>query len=301
MPTRLTIRQLQMILALEQAGSVSAAAQRLQVSQSALSHRIREAERLLGTDLYLRQNKKLIPTVTGQRVAHAAKVILTELERTELDVAQLHAGVQQNLRLGLHVYASGLWLPSLMASMHDKAPAVGVQVVADTGMQPLTSLRKHDVDVALVSGYVEGRDLWFEHLFDDELVAVVSEGHEWCALERVEASLFAEQTYVAHHTNPESGREYEVVFSANDVLPKKVLRAGLTEAVLALVSAGQGVTLLPAWTARLYSHTMPLQLIPLAGPTKALPWYLAMHKEAQDNDAMGVFVEVMREVCESSL
>ena len=301
MPTRLTIRQLQMIRALEQAGSVSAAAQRLQVSQSALSHRIREAERLLGTDLYLRQNKKLIPTVTGQRVAHAAKVILTELERTELDVAQLHAGVQQNLRLGLHVYASGLWLPQLMAGMQDRAPRVGVQVVADTGMQPLTCLRKHDIDVALVSGHVEGRDLSFEHLFDDELMAVVPEGHAWCALDSVEASLFAEQTYVAHHTNPESGREYELVFSAHDVLPQRVLRAGMTEAVLALVVAGQGVTLLPAWTARLYSQTMPLQLIPLAGPVKALPWHLVMHKDAQDDEAMGAFVEVMREVCLSSL
>ena len=300
MPTRLTIRQLQMIRALEQAGSVSAAAQRLQVSQSALSHRIREAERLLGTDLYLRQNKKLIPTVTGQRVAHAAKVILTELERTELDVAQLHAGVQQNLRLGLHVYASGLWLPNLMAGMQDKAPRVGVQVVADTGMQPLTSLRKHDIDVALVSGHLEARDLSFEHLFDDELVAVVPEGHAWCTLNSVEASLFAEQTYVAHHTNPESGREYELVFSAHDVLPQQVLRAGMTEAVLGLVAAGQGVTLLPAWTARLYSQTMPLQVIPLAGAVTLLPWYLVMHKDAQDKEAMGAFLEVMREVCVST-
>lgn len=301
MPTRLTIRQLQMIRALEQAGSVSAAAQRLQVSQSALSHRIREAERLLGTDLYLRQNKRLIATVSGQRVAHAAMVILAELERTELDVAQLHAGVQQNLRFGLHVYASGLWLPELMARMQARAPKVGVQVVADTGMQPLTSLRQHDIDVALMSGHVVARDLSVQHLLDDELVAVVPHGHAWCALEEVEASLFAQQTYVAHHTNPESGREYEQVFSAHGVLPKAVIRAGLTEAVLALVSAGQGVTLLPTWTARRYSQMMPLQLLPLCGPVTTLPWQLVMRKNALDDDAMGLFVEVMQGVCESAL
>ena len=109
----MSIRQLQMIRALEVAGSVSAAAIALQVSQSALSHRIREAERLLDTPLYSRQNKKLVATPAGLRVQFAARRVLAELERAEHDVAHMSGGVTTTVRLGLEAYASHHWLPEL--------------------------------------------------------------------------------------------------------------------------------------------------------------------------------------------
>lgn len=296
MLTRLTIRQLQMIRALEKAGSVSAAAQLLQVSQSALSHRIREAERLLGADLYLRQNKRLIPTVTGQRVAHAANSILDELERTEQDIAQLQSGVERNLRLGLHMYASSLWLPELMADMAQRAPTISVQLCADTGLDPIGALRAHSVDVALVSGQVTSHDLMLEKLLDDELVAVMAADHAWAQWPSVDGSAFAQQTYVAHHTNPETGREYEQVFSANNILPKRVIRAGVTEAVIAMVSQNLGVTLLPRRTAQAYAQQYQLQLKSLSGEQKTLPWQLVYSKQSHNDEAMQQFMAAMKSV-----
>ncbi len=280
MPTRLTIRQLQMIRALQQAGSVSAAAQQLQVSQSALSHRIREAERLLGSDLYLRQNKRLIPTVTGERVAHAANIILDELERTEQDIGQLQAGIERNLRFGLHTYASSLWLPIMMQSVAEQLPQISVQICADISLNPLNALRNNDIDMALISGHVTAPDLVFTPLFDDELVAVMSADHWWTNQPSIQASAFAQQTYIAHHTNPETGREYDLVFSANQILPSRVIRAGMSEAVMAMVEANLGVTLMPAWSACCYAEKFAIQIRPLAGEKQILPWHLACTKQS---------------------
>ena len=76
MAIKLSVRQLQMIRALEVDGGVSSAAVALQVSQSALNHRIREAERLLDTALYTRQHKKLVATPAGLRAQFAAGGVL---------------------------------------------------------------------------------------------------------------------------------------------------------------------------------------------------------------------------------
>ncbi|MDP6968059.1 MAG: LysR family transcriptional regulator [Gammaproteobacteria bacterium] len=274
MPTRLTIRQLQMIRALEQAGSVSDAAHLLQVSQSALSHRIREAERLLDTALYLRQNKRLIATSAGQRIQYAARLILAELEHAEQDITQLGAGVAHNVRLGLQVYASSLWLPELMVFMQHKHPDISVQLCADKALDPLLALRRHDIDLALVSGEPGADEFDWQKLFTDQLVAVGPSQHPWQTLRQVTPAAIRDEVYIAHHTNPEVGREYERIFKAHDLLPRRVIRAGVTEAVLAMVSLGLGVTVLPAWTAQQYAQQFALCMRPIAMADMAINWYL---------------------------
>ena len=296
MPIRLTMRQLQMIRALQQTGSVSEAAHKLQVSQSALSHRVREAERLLDTDLYLRQNKRLVATIAGQRVEHAARVILSELEHTEQHIAQLSAGITHQVRIGLQVYASALWLPQLFAIMQQDYPQVGVQLVADTGLHPIAAVRRHDVDMVLVSGDVIAKDLSVYPLFEDALVAVAAAGHAWQDQDNVTPQEISAQTYIAHHTNPEAGREYERLFRPHDLLPHQVIRAGVTEAVLALVSAGQGVTVLPYWTAQYYAKVYDLCVRPVAAEQTAISWQLVAAKGLSNEPHMQAVIDALRSI-----
>ncbi len=296
MPTRLTMRQLQMIRALQQTGSVSEAAFKLQVSQSALSHRIREAERLLDTDLYLRQNKRLVATNAGQRVAHAAHVILAELEHTEQHIAQLSAGIKHNVRLGLQVYASALWLPQLVRKMALQYPDIGVQLVADTGLDPITAVRRHNVDMALVSGDVMAKDLDSVPVFEDQLVVVAQANHVWQGQTSVKLQDIIQETYIAHHTNPEAGREYERLFRPHDLLPSKVVRAGVTEAVLALVSDGQGVTVLPNWTAQYYARVYDLCVRPVQAETTDISWQVVVGKGLLEAPHMRVVVACLQDI-----
>ena len=301
MPIRLTMRQLQMIRALEQTGSVSEAAHKLQVSQSALSHRIREAERLLDTDLYLRQNKRLVATIAGQRVAHAARVILSELEHTEQHIAQLSAGITHQVRIGLQVYASALCLPQLLQIMQQKYPQVSVQLVADTGLDPIAAVRRHDIDMALMSGDIVVKDLDVHPLFEDTLVAVAAASHVWQGQASVTPQDISQQVYIAHHTNPEAGREYESLFRPHDVLPRQVIRAGVTEAVLALVNAGQGVTVMPYWTTQYYAKMYALCVRPIVADQVAINWQLVAGKGFVSAPHMQAVVDSMRSIASAKI
>ena len=97
---RLEVRHLCLMVALDQAGSVTRAADLLGLTQPALSRRIREAERRLGTDLYSREKKRLRPTLAGECLLEHAKRILAELARAEMDTIQIPAGPQALVRLG---------------------------------------------------------------------------------------------------------------------------------------------------------------------------------------------------------
>jgi LysR family transcriptional regulator for metE and metH len=286
MSIKLSVRQLQMIRALEVAGSVSAAAVALQVSQSALSHRIREAERLLGTALYSRQHKKLRATPAGLRVQFAARNVLAELERTEQDVAHMSGGVTARVRLGLEAYASHHWLPDLYQQLAIQHPHIGLEIAADVGLSPEAALRQQTIDIALVSGSTPATEFNSLHLGSDPLLAMMACEHPLVQEDYLLPAMFADYPYVAYHTNPEQGREYDLVFKRHHLLPSKVISAGVTEAVLALVSASHGMTILPAWTALAQAQKYNLVTRPIGIDGLSINWYLAGLHQGANQEAM---------------
>ena len=289
----MSIRQLQMIRALEVAGSVSTAAIALQVSQSALSHRIREAERLLDTPLYSRQNKKLVATPAGLRVQFAARRVLAELERAEHDVAHMSGGVTTTVRLGLEAYASHHWLPELYQQLAIKCAHIGLEITADVGLHPESALRQQSIDIALISGLPPAKDFNCMHLGEDSLLALMASDHPLAKNASVFPEMFADFPYVAYHTNPEQGREYDLVFRRHHVLPSNVISAGVTEAVLTIVGQSQGLTILPAWTALSQGPKYGLITRPIGDGALTTQWYLAGLHQVANREAI---LEVMQTI-----
>jgi LysR family transcriptional regulator for metE and metH len=293
MATRLSIRQLQMITVLEQTGSVSKAAVKLNVSQSALSHRIREAERLLSTTLFLRQNRTLLPTNAGKRIQHAARRILWELERAEQDIAQLSEGVTHTVRIGLEVYCGVQWLPKFEAELTALHPGIGLEVMSGVSLDPLVALRRSNIDLAVVSGINLSTDQKQVKLGTDQLLAVLPHGHVLAQQEWLEATDFATYPYIAYHTNPEQGREYDQVFSRFNMLPPKVLRAGVTEAVLAFIASGRGLTMMPGWTINTHSIRHQFAVRPITAEGLSIDWYAVMQHGLDADSIIGRVVDIL--------
>ena len=296
MAIKLSVRQLQMIRALEVAGSVSAAAIALQVSQSALSHRIREAERLLDTPLYSRKNKKLVATPAGLRVQFAARRVLAELERAEQDVAHMSGGVTTTVRLGLEAYAPHHWLPELYQRLAMEYPYIGLEIAADVGLNPESALRQQTIDIAVVSGLPPASDFNCIHLGQDPLLALMAGSHPLAHHSCILPEMFADFPYVAYHTNPEQGREYDLVFRRHHVLPSNVISAGVTEAVLTLVGDSQGITILPAWTAMSQGPKYGLVTRSIGDGQLTTQWYLAGLHQVANREAILAVMRMIQNI-----
>jgi LysR family transcriptional regulator for metE and metH len=244
---RLDVRHLSLVVALDRAGSVTRAAELLGLTQPALSRQIREAERRLGTRLYDRVNKRLVPTLAGECLLQNAKRILFELARAEVDTIQIPVGPQQVVRIGAGAYSCYRWLPGFLAALQERAPEIDLAVAGDTAQRPVDALIQDRIDLALVPGPIDRRGVRVVPLFEDELVAVLAPGHPLAGRAVLEAEDFADQIYFTYGPTYDKGFETDRVLRPAKVWPKKLIKFELTDAIVDVVGAGFGVSVLSRW------------------------------------------------------
>src|SRR5438270_4682286 len=173
----LEIRHLKLVVAVAEEGSVTAASRRLHVTQSALSHQLRDAEEKIGAPLFLRLSKRMVPTPAGERLLQSARTILGELERTEREIG--NGGSDAGLiRLSTECYTCYHWLPALLKEFRKKYPKVEISIDGGATHDPLIALREGRLDVGVVSGDVTDRTLRVDNLFEDDLLVVMAPDHK---------------------------------------------------------------------------------------------------------------------------
>src|SRR5215831_7301395 len=166
----LEVRHLQLVSAVAELGSLTRAGDRLHLTQSALSHQLRDIESRLGAALFLRVGKRLVLTPAGERLLVSARDVLGRLERTETEIRQMGQERAGLLRLTTECYTCYHWLPGLLARYRRRFPRVEVRIDVESTRRPFEMLLAGRIDVAIVYSRVRDRRLATTPLFDDELV-----------------------------------------------------------------------------------------------------------------------------------
>lgn len=249
----LEIRHLQVLIAVVEAQGATAAAARLGLTQSAVTHRIREAERRLQRQLFSRVGKRLVLTPAGERLLQSAQRIVGDLGRAEEDLRPTAEGTRELVRLGQATYSRYHWLPGFLAGFAVRAPGVEVDLVARATHSPFAALAEGAVDVALVYGSKAGRrSLWggqfrWRHIARDPLVAIVAPGHRLAGLPYLSSREMAEERYFAYPLSSEPGYTWDTVAGPPPVPFRRVSQVQLPEAVIDLVRAGYGCAIFSRW------------------------------------------------------
>src|SRR5215470_676124 len=147
----LDIRHLRLVVAVTEQKSVTRAGEVLHLTQSALSHQLREIEEKLGMPLFLRMNKKMILTQAGERLLQTARQVLDEMERAEAHISQMSASRQGTLRISTECYTCYHWLPDVMKEFRRNFPGVEVKIDAQATHRPIQALLEGKLDLAIVS------------------------------------------------------------------------------------------------------------------------------------------------------
>src|SRR5215831_14772355 len=147
----LEVRHLKLIVAVTEEKSVTRAGDVLHLTQSALSHQLREIEEKLGTPLFLRMNRKMILTQAGERLLRTARQVLDEVKRAEDHISQIAANRQGTLRISTECHTCYHWLPDLMKEFRRKFPGIDVKIDAGATHRPIAALLQGKLDLAIVS------------------------------------------------------------------------------------------------------------------------------------------------------
>lgn len=240
-------RHLRLLTAIVEEGSVTRAALRLHLTQPALSHQLHNAEEELGAPLFERINKKMVLTPAGERLLAVSRVVLEELRVAEEELRKSTAGGEGRLRISTECYTCYHWLPARLKLFHEIFPRVEVQIVAGVTHHPLPALLDGRLELAIVSDPKPNRRLEFQPLFEDELVAVMAPSHSLASRTWIRPEDFVGQHYIMYSIAREESTVFQQFLNPASVTPRQVSHVDLTEAILEMVRAGLGITVLARW------------------------------------------------------
>ena len=245
----LDIRHLKLIVAVTEEKSVTRAGEVLHLTQSALSHQLREIEEKLGTPLFLRMNKKMILTQAGERLLRTARQVLDEMKRAEDHISQMAANRQGTLRISTECYTCYHWLPDVMKEFRQKFPGVEVKIDAEATHRPIQALLQGKLDLGIVSDVRRNNQLYYRALFEDEIVVVMSTDHPLIARPYLTARDFAGQNLILY-VAPEESTIFAKVLRPAGITQARVSTVPLTEAIIEMVKAGLGISVLARWAVK---------------------------------------------------
>ncbi|KAF2332099.1 LysR family transcriptional regulator [Flavobacterium nitrogenifigens] len=255
------IRHLKLIKAIVEEGSITKAIDKLHLTQSALSHQLKEAEYQLGTAIFLRVNKKLVLTKAGEKVYDVANEILTKLAETETQIKQMVFGESGEIRISTECFSSYHWLPSVLKQFHLLYPNVELKIVAEATHIPLQKLLENTIDIAIVSDTIKDNHIKYTELFQDEMVMVVSENHSWADKKYVVAEDFINEHLIIHSLPLETVTIHQFLLAPAKVSPKKITPMPLTEASLEMVKADMGVMSMAKWALQPHLKNNPIKAV----------------------------------------
>lgn len=243
----LEVRHLRLASAIADTGSVTRAAHRLHLTQSALSHQLKDIEARLGTPLFLRSHRRMVLTAAGKRLLDSAHRILGELDQVETDLAAAGPQTRGVLRVTTECYTAYHWLPSVLPEFRAAWPRVEVRIVPDVTRRALTALLAGDVDVAIVSRRPENRRIAYTPLFADDIVIAVAPSHPLAARPYVRPADLAREHVIVNDSREQGSYLLERVLRPAGVVPAQISRVPFTEAIVELVKAGLGLTAIARW------------------------------------------------------
>ena len=247
-PLHLDLRHLRLVTAVAEAGGQTRAARKLNVTQSALSHQLRELESRIGAPLFVRASRRMVLTAVGERILASARRVLHEVESLERDLtADAKSGNAGVVRLATECYTCYHWLPGVVTAFRQEWPRVDVRIVAEATANPIRALLDGALDLAIVAGDVDERRLGCTALFEDEQVVVVAPDHPLAKNKFVTADELGREHLILYTTHSSESSVMREVLRPAGVEPKQLSRVQLTEAIVELVKAGLGVSVLARW------------------------------------------------------
>ncbi|MBT2472688.1 LysR family transcriptional regulator [Streptomyces sp. ISL-66] len=271
------LRDLELLEAMAETGSLTAAASRLYVSQPALSQRLTRLEDRLGMRLFERAGRRLVPNPAGRRMLVAARQVLGELESATRDLRDIRDGRDRRVRFAAQCSTTFPWLPPVLRAFRAREPDTEVRIVTVPDDAPIPALLADLVDVALVTKQDAQMDrVRLSPLFEDEMVAVVPAGHPWASRTHVTARDFTGVDLVLYDVYDQSRIPAQPLPIPPDARPARITTMPLvTDLVIEMAAGGQGVAILPNWVASPYAASHGLALVRIGARPLTRTWFCA--------------------------
>jgi LysR family transcriptional regulator for metE and metH len=275
-------------------GSLTAAAEVLCLTQSALSHTVRKLEQQLGTDIWQREGRSLRFTQAGDYLLGLANRVLPQFEHAEGLMRQVAQGQRGTLRIGMECHPCYQWLLKVVAPYLADWPDVDVDVKQKFQFGGVKALFGYEIDVLVTPDPLHKPGLRFEPVFDYEQVLVVPSNHRLAGRGHAVPHDLLDEILITYPVAIERLDVYNQFLLPAACMPKKHKVIETTDIMLQMVAAGRGVTALPRWLVEEYAPKMAIAPVRLGARGVAKQLFLGVREADGDIDYLRAFVAKAR-------
>lgn len=275
--------------------SVTAAAEKLNVSQSALSHMVRKFEERHNIKVWIKKGRGLQFTHSGRFLLEMAERVLPQLEYAETVLSEHSRGSVGELRVGMECHPCQQWLMQVAAPFLSQWPDVSFEVRTAFSFDGVKALQDFEIDMLVTPDPVNVEDLRFEPVFDYELVLVVSDHHPLSNQSTVTPQDLINQDLITIPVDTDRLDVFTRFLIPNDCRPKRHITVETVGLILQFVAANRGITVLPDWLVSLEGATLPIKTLKLGDQGLFKSIHLGVRQGDEAISYVSGFIDLARE------
>ena len=275
-------------------GSLTAAAGVLCLTQSALSHTVKKLEQQMGTPIWLREGRSLIPTQAGRYLLAVANRVLPQLEMAEARMYQYAQGERGTLRIGMECHPCYQWLLKVVSPYLAAWPDVEVDVKQKFQFGGIGALFAYEIDLLVTPDPLYKPGLRFVPVFDYEQVLVVGREHALAQAKHVMPEQLAGEVLISYPVPMDRLDVYNRFLMPAGITPKRHKTIETTDIMLQMVASGRGVAALPRWLVEEYASKLPVVPVRLGKEGIDKQIFLGAREADVAIDYLQAFVDLAR-------
>jgi DNA-binding transcriptional LysR family regulator len=288
------LNQLRIFSEISKAGNITRAAERLKLSQPAVSKQLVELEQSVGMALFDRLPRGVRLTAAGEILRdHAARIFATEIA-AEQELAELAGLSRGRLSVGASTTIGSYLVPRLFGEFHRAHPQIQLELEIANTAAIQDAVLDNRVDLGLTEGFVASDALDVEIVHRDEMVAIAAKGHPLLLRAPLPARALADTAFILREKGSGTRDVIEAALAEAGVAVEPTMSLGSTEAVKNAVAAGLGVAIVSRLAVELELGAGHLALLELSDLRIRRALHLVRLRSKRTFPAVDAFVRVLR-------
>ncbi len=292
----LEIRHLRTLQALAHEGSLSAAAERLHLTQSALSHQLKGLEAQLGAPLYQRKSRPLRLTRQGERLLALADEVLPRIDAARRDLQRMGTGARGRLFIAIECHSCFAWLMPTMDRYRHLWPEVEMDLTTSFAFDPLPALVRGELDLVVTSDPRPVSGIHYEPLFEHEALLALAPDHPLTQRRWIRPQDLRGETLITYPVERTRLDVFSRFLDPAGIEPAAVRQTELTVMMVQLVASRRGVAVLPDWALAEYLSGGQITARPLGRHGLHGTLHAAIRRQDHGMPWMTDFIQTAREV-----
>ncbi|KWU01946.1 MAG: LysR substrate-binding domain-containing protein [Vibrio toranzoniae] len=294
------LKHLRTLTTLRDSGSLTATATSLHLTQSALSHQLKDLEARIGGQLFLRKTRPVKFTSEGEILLKLADEIQPRIAKAENELASLKEDVNGRLHMAIECHSCFQWLMPALKEYQVAWPSVTLDFSSGFGFEPLPALMAGELDLVITSDIQPRSEVHYEPLFDFEMRLITAINSPLAEKPSIDPQDLSNVTMLSYPVQKQRLDVVKHFLQPAGVEPKKWKQADNTLMLVQMVSAGLGVAALPNWAISEFSRQGLIASKPLGdGLSRRL--FAAVRNSEKDKRYLQAFFSTARQQSKSHL